>query len=73
MNLTRYRYTGPLSAVSLRVGGKLLDVQLLPGALVNLPDDHDYTKVLLELKHLHLEPAAVAPGAGKKGEKTNGS
>ena len=81
MTLTRYRYTGPQSAASLRVGTKqeLLDVQLLPGKTVNLPADHEYTQVLLELKHLVPEPvdtakpSAAAPGAEKKGAKANAS
>lgn len=83
MKLTRYRYTGPQSAASLRVGSerKLLDVQLLPGQPVELPADHEYTQVLLELKHLVLDPvdantakpSAIAPGAEKKGAKANGS
>ncbi|WP_433886066.1 hypothetical protein [Pseudomonas vranovensis] len=83
MKLTRYRYTGPQSAASLRVGTKqeLLDVQLLPGQPVNLPADHEYTQVLLELKHLVLDPVeadpakpnAIAPGTDKKGAKTNAS
>ncbi|MDD1016837.1 hypothetical protein [Pseudomonas rubra] len=81
MKLTRYRYTGPQSAASLRVGAKeeLLDVQLLPGLPVDLPADHEYTQILLELKHLVLEPveadttkpSAIAPGAEKKGAKAN--
>lgn len=82
MNLTRYRYTGPQSAASLRIGPtqQLLDVQLLPGQPVELPAEHEYTKVLLELKHLVSDPVTVpttpsgiAPGAEKKGAKTNGS
>ncbi|MDD0973808.1 hypothetical protein [Pseudomonas fontis] len=81
MTLTRYRYTGPQSAASLRVGPdrKLLDVQLLPGQPVDLPADHEYTQVLLELRHLtpvsvdtsDTKPDAVAPGAAKKGVKAN--
>lgn len=58
MKLTRYTYTGPQSAASLRVGEAraLLEVQLLPGKPVELPADHEYTLVLLELKHLVLAP-----------------
>jgi hypothetical protein len=39
MTLTRYLYSGPQSAASLRVGdtGESLDVQLLPGKPVELP------------------------------------
>lgn len=64
MNLTRYLYTGPQSAVSLRVGdtGQPLDVQLLPGKPAELPADHEYTVVLLALKHL----APLPPKAGNK-------
>lgn len=67
MKLTRYTYTGPQSAASLRVGEarELLEVQLLPGKPVGLPADHEYTLVLLELKHLEL-----APPDGKPASKT---
>lgn len=71
MKLTRYIYTGPPSAASLRVGEsrELLEVQLHQGNPVELPADHEYTLVLLELKHLVLAPpdaksaskTAVAP------------
>lgn len=57
MNLTRYLYQGPQSAACLRVGEKLLDVQLLTGQPVELPADHEYTRVLVALKHLTLAPA----------------
>lgn len=78
MKLTRYRYTGPQSAACLRVDGKLLDVQLPPGQLVELPADHDYTKVLLELSHLVPEPVITKPGkpgtvAKDEGGQTNDS
>ena len=58
MNLTRYIYTGPQSAASLRVGDsrELLEVQLHTGESVELPAEHEYTLVLLELKHLVLAP-----------------
>ncbi|MFV2950090.1 hypothetical protein [Pseudomonas japonica] len=76
MNLTRYRYSGPQSAACLRVDGGLLDVQLLPGQLVGLPADHDYTKVLLELKHLEPEPepakATSQPAKPKAASKDEG-
>ncbi|WP_248915861.1 hypothetical protein [Pseudomonas moorei] len=83
MKLTRYCYTGPQSAASLRVGQdrELLDVQLMTGQPVELPADHEYTLVLLELKHLKVLPAepdtgsetTSAPGADKKGAKANAS
>lgn len=60
MKLTRYLYKGPQSAATLRVGdkGELLEVQLMPGAPVDLPAEHEYVQVLLELKHLELLPDA---------------
>lgn len=84
MKLTQYIYTGPQSSASLRVGEehKLLDVQLLPGKPVGLPADHEYTLVLLELKHLVLLPTTSADatpsaepvsGTEKKGAKPNAS
>lgn len=60
MKLTRYLYKGPQSAATLRLAetNKLLEVQLMPGAPVNLPADHEYVQVLLALKHLELLPDA---------------
>jgi hypothetical protein len=81
MRLTRYHYTGPQSGVCLKVGADnpLLDVQLTSGQPVELPADHEYTRVLLALKHLtelpiaHITPtAALAVVADKKGTKTHG-
>lgn len=76
MNLTRYLYTGPQSAVSLRVGdtAEPLDVQLLPDKPVELPADHEYTVVLLALKHLaplppHTKLANKSAAASQKPEK----
>lgn len=59
MKLTRYIYKGPQSAACLRVEGStdLLDVQLLHNQVVELPAEHDYTLVLVALKHLVLAPA----------------
>lgn len=63
MKLIRYLYLGPQSAACLRVEGStnLLDVQLLQGQIVELPADHEYTGVLLALKHLVLAPTDAAP------------
>lgn len=81
MNLSRYLYDGPQSAAALRVGKDrtLLDVQLLPGQFVELPPDHEYTLVLLALKHLELMPIPAAalpepvpPILEKKGAKSHG-
>ncbi len=64
MTLTRYRYTGPQSAASLRMGNTgELDVQLLPGKPVELPANHEYTLVLLALKHLEQQPPNAKPTA----------
>lgn len=55
MKLTKYIYTGATSSsASLRVGQEVLDVQLIPTKPCSLPADHEYTRVLLELKHLEL-------------------
>lgn len=63
MKLTRYLYSGPQSAASLRVvegkSTEVLDVQLMPGKVVSLPAEHDYTKTLLALKHLEVQPASA--------------
>ncbi|MDZ7887749.1 MAG: hypothetical protein U5M72_00275 [Pseudomonas sp.] len=70
MKLTRYLYKGPQSGAQLRVGAKaeLLEVQLHPGKPVDLPADHEYTLVLIALKHLEpiIEEAAAAPAPAKK-------
>lgn len=42
--MTRYRYDGPVSSVTLPGG---LDVNLHPGAEVELPEDNDYVGVLM--------------------------
>lgn len=86
MSLTRYLYTGPQSAACLRIGesAELLDVQLLPGHPVELPAEHDYTLVLVALKHLVPAPVETAatpnapatdspPPVEKKGAKSNAS
>ncbi|MCO7612873.1 hypothetical protein NJH83_21825 [Pseudomonas chlororaphis] len=78
--LTRYIYTGPQSAASLRVGDsrELLEVQLHTGESVELPAGHEYTLVLLELKHLVLAPnptgkALSGASEPKKEAKPNAS
>ncbi|TBN35515.1 hypothetical protein [Pseudomonas sp. BGI-2] len=65
MELTRYLYNGPPSAATLRVGEsrELLDVQLSPGMPAELPPEHEYTLVLLELQHLELLPAETKRAA----------
>ena len=83
MKLTQYRYTGPQSCASLRVGDtrELLDVQLLTSKPVMLPADHEYTRVLLALKHLEPLPdesgaanePTSTPQNAKKGVKSDAS
>lgn len=53
----RYRYQGPVSAVTLAADAghpKGRDVLLAPGAEVVLPDDNAYVKGLVARKHLTL-------------------
>lgn len=76
MNIQHYLYTGPRSGASLRIGPKneLLDVQLVPGQPVDLPAEHDFTRVLLALHHLSLQPIVEpteppSPPADKKEAK----
>ncbi len=57
----KYRYTGPMSGVTLNAGQ---EVMLFPNTEVELPEDHEYTQTLLALGH--LTPLAAAKG--KKGE-----
>lgn len=45
----KYRYSGPLSGVTLANG---TEVMLHPGADVDLPEGHDYTNTLRALGHL---------------------
>ncbi|MFU5793003.1 hypothetical protein ACM7UF_17935 [Pseudomonas aeruginosa] len=68
MSLTRYHYNGPPSGVELRLAdGTLLEVQLCPGRLAELPADHEYTWTLLALQR--LEPLAQR----EAGESTSGT
>ena len=59
----KYRYSGPLSGVTLDNGQ---EVMLHPGTDVELPEAHDYTKTLLALGHLAPQPAVKTTKA--KGE-----
>lgn len=53
---TTYRYTGPISGVTLADGQ---EVMLCPGADVTLPAAHDYTRTLLALGHLTPQVQAM--------------
>ncbi|AHI67082.1 hypothetical protein [Burkholderia thailandensis] len=48
----KYLYSGPISGVSLQDGTQIREVMLHPGAAVELPEQHEYTKTLLALGHL---------------------
>lgn len=60
--MMRYRYTGPMTAMTLRDGR---DVILSPGAIVELPEDVDVTATLVALGRLTPEPDAPEPPAAK--------
>ena len=60
--MKEYRYSGPASGVTLSDGTEIL---LWPGKTVSLPEEHDYVKVLVALKHLtpvseEIKPAGCA-------------
>ncbi|HCK1202583.1 TPA: hypothetical protein N2Z99_000819 [Escherichia coli] len=56
--MKEYRYSGPASGVTLSDGTEIL---LWPGKTVSLPEDHDYVKVLVALKHLTPVPEETKP------------
>lgn len=59
----KYLYSGPLSGVTLDDGQQ---VMLHPGAEIELPEQHDYTKTLVALGH--LAPLPPVKSAKVKGE-----
>lgn len=59
----KYRYSGPLSGVTLDDGR---EVMLHPDATVDLPETHDYTQTLLALGH--LSPLPQGKTAKAKGD-----
>jgi len=58
--MKEYRYSGPASGVTLSDGTEIL---LWPGKNVTLPEEHDYVKVLVALKHLTLVPEEAKPAS----------
>ncbi|HII4062782.1 hypothetical protein [Hafnia paralvei] len=58
--MKEYRYSGPASGVTLSDGTEIL---LWPGKNVTLPEEHDYVKVLVALKHLTLVPEETKPAS----------
>lgn len=61
--MKRYRYSGPVSGATLRLGEQVLHVRLSPGAEVELPDDHVYVRGLVARGH--LAELALAKRAGR--------
>ena len=55
---TNYRYSGPLSGVTLNDGR---EVMLHTGADISLPADNDYVKALVAQKFLTEIPAEEVP------------
>ncbi|MBK0416183.1 hypothetical protein JD974_17370 [Chromobacterium haemolyticum] len=53
----KYLYSGPISGVTLADGQEIM---LFPGAEVDMPEQHDYTRMLLALQHLSPLPAEAA-------------
>lgn len=58
----KYRYSGPLSGVTLDNGQETM---LHPGSEVDLPEGHDYTNTLLALGHLTPLPAKTTKAKGE--------
>lgn len=74
----KYRYKGPFSGVTLIVDGKSIEKILNPNTVIDLPEDHAYTKTLHARGHLEPvpEPEIIEPKAlarVKKEEVVNGS
>lgn len=67
--MSLYLYLGPDSAVTLRLpdGGER-DVLLWSNQIVDLPPNHETTRVLLAKGWLHPAPAADAKPATKPGK-----
>lgn len=68
--MTKYRYSGPVSGVTLSVDGQDQEVMLHPETDVDLPTEHEFTKTLLARRHLTPVLEAVAHKA-PKGRGTN--
>ncbi|MDF0606631.1 hypothetical protein HZU77_013355 [Neisseriaceae bacterium TC5R-5] len=59
--MSRYRYSGPTSGVTLQQGDTAREIMLHAGAEVDLPEQHEYTQTLLALGHLTLLPGQNKP------------
>lgn len=58
--MKEYRYSGPASGVTLSDGTEIL---LWSGKNATLPEEHDYVKVLVALKHLTPVPEETKPAS----------
>lgn len=70
--MKEYRYSGPASGVTLSDGTEIL---LWSGKNVSLPEEHDYVKVLVALKHLtpvSEETKPASPPAVQSPKRRNG-
>lgn len=67
--MRQYRYQGPVSGATLKVGNETLEVLLNPRALASLPEDHPYTRRLVARGHLHLVEGGPAPEAAPEAEE----
>lgn len=63
--MSKYRYSGPPSGVTLADGS---EVMLFPGSDVELPEAHEYTATLVALGHL----TPLAETKAKKGDSNDG-
>jgi len=61
--MKEYIYSGPLSGVSLK---RHADAMLHPGATVELPEDHPYTRRLVKRGWLVELPPASKPKTKKE-------
>ncbi|WP_374424503.1 hypothetical protein [Chromobacterium sp.] len=62
----KYLYSGPISGVTLADGQEIM---LFPGAEVDMPEQHDYTRMLLALRHLSPLPAVAAEPTSPSAEQ----
>lgn len=59
---TRFRYSGPMSGMTLTDG---TEVMLIPNKVVELPADNPHVAALVARGHLTEEPVTPAPAVRK--------
>lgn len=64
----KYFYTGPTSGVTLNTENGPLEVMLHTRTEVTLPEENEYVKTLIALKHLHPATATL-PKSSKAANK----